>query len=61
MNPQQSGGLGLLGLWRHGKKKKKLYKLITDDVFNLSCLTHTICDARLWLWYRPMQAVLQVS
>jgi hypothetical protein len=33
------------------------HKLITDNVFNLSRLTHTICDARFWLWYRPMQAV----
>jgi len=27
------------------------YTLITDDVFNLSHLTHTICDARFWLWH----------
>ena len=36
-------------------------KQLSDNVFNWKCLTHAICDARFWLWYRPTQAVRQVS
>jgi hypothetical protein len=33
----------------------------SGHVFNWKFLTHAICDARFWLWYRPTQAVRQVS
>ena len=45
----------LLWTWQY-------HSLLANNLL-MMCLirTHTICDARFWLWYRPMQAVGQVS